>query len=217
MSILLGIFSVIGAIATTAEVLSSKLPVVIETAQIVVKTIATVLTGICEVLGIGQADEQVDELGAKVLQEDTREIEDGESAQEYLDYLRNDVTLDKAKFDAMDENEKLACQVAGISMLAKSIEEKAGVEMAPDFLYAISKVKLNCEQTEKFIHAFADNRIDSMSEFTRYISNDMSEVEADRVRPVIEGALKELSPELSQEEIQHEIIEMKKSYFEEEQ
>lgn len=200
-------------IAKAATTLVTKLPTIIEVAKVTIGAISTVVSKVSEVLGIAPADEKVDELGAKAMQEGTRAKMDEESTQEYLDYLRNDVELDTEKFDKMSEKEKIECEALGTSMLSKSIEEKTGVELPVDFLMTIPRMKLDYKQVEKFIDAFSENNIESMGEFTKYISNEMSDKEAEKVGDVVEGALKELSPEMTDEDIQSEIVSMKKEYF----
>ncbi|MCX4321115.1 MAG: hypothetical protein OSJ44_15595, partial [Lachnospiraceae bacterium] len=67
----------------------------------------------------------------------------------------------------------------------KSVEEKTGIELPPEFLLTIAKSRLRYEQVEKFIHSFSDSGINSMGEFTKYISNDMSKEEAGKVGNVV--------------------------------
>ena len=119
----MGLFTVLGGllsaaistvgpiISTVANVLINKLPPVIETAKLVIDTISEVVSKVCEILDIAPLDENTEELGAKVMQEGTRPKCDEETTQEYLDYLRNEVTFDKEKFDKMTPEEKLVCGV----------------------------------------------------------------------------------------------------------
>lgn len=200
-------------ISKVADVLINKLPPIIEVAKIVIGTISEVVSKVCGTLNIAPSDENAEELGAKTMQEGTRSKMDGETTQEYLDYLRNEVSLDKEKFDKMTPEEKLACEALGTSMKAKSIEEKTGVELPPEFLITIAKSKMKYQQVERFINAFSQSGISSMGEFTKYISNDMSESEAAKVGSVIKGAMRELTPEMSDADIQSEIVSMKKDYF----
>jgi len=211
----LAISTVGPVIATITDVLINKLPPAIEVAKVTIAAISVVVSELCEVLDIAPSNEKVDELGAKVMQEDTRPKLEEESTQEYLDYLRNDVKLNEEKYMSMSETEKIACEALGTSMLAKSIEEKTGIELPPEFLLTISKSKLRYEQVEKFIHTFSENEIYSMGEFTKYISNNMSETEAVKVGGVVKEAIKELSPEMTDADIQKEIVAMKRDYFSE--
>ncbi|MEG2869439.1 MAG: hypothetical protein RR894_17040, partial [Terrisporobacter sp.] len=69
------------------------------------KTVGAVIDIVCKVcsivleiahkLGLVEQDEKIEEIGAKTLQEDTRGRLDGESASEYMEYLRNEVELDR--------------------------------------------------------------------------------------------------------------------------
>lgn len=65
------------------------------------------------------------------------------------------------------------------------------------------------------IKAFSDVGIPSLNEYIRYISNDMSEAEAKITGNAVKEAIHEMAPEMSQEDIQSEIIAMKRSYNEE--
>jgi len=202
-------------IATAAKALVAKLPAVLEAAKPILSTVSAVTSMVGTGLGIAPPDENAEELGAKLRQEGTRTKTEEESTQEYLDYLRNDVELDREKLEKMSEEDRMACEALGTTMVAKSIEEKVGVELTPDFLYAIGKAKLTYEQVDKFIKAFSENNMKSMDGVAKYISNDLSAEEAKKVGPVVKGALKELSPEMTDAEIQKQVAEMKKEYFSE--
>lgn len=206
------VVTVVKPVLTAATALVAKLPEIIVKAKEVVDTIATVVSAVAEILGIAPKGENPEELGAKAVQEGTRSQLEGESTQEYLDYLRRDVTLDEAKFKAMSPEEKFACSSIGISMVSKSIGEKAGIELTPDFLLTIPKANLSALQVAKLVNAFASNGIPSMDDFTGYIKNDLSEDRAPKIGNIVRNSLKELNPSLSDAEIQHEIIDMKSSY-----
>lgn len=214
-SFISGVVSTVGSfIASSATRLVTRLPEVVLAARVVIDVIATVISKVAEALGIAPKDENPEELGAKSMQEGTRPRSDFESTQEYLDYLRKDVKLDEEKYAKMSDEQKIACSALGTTMVAKSIEEKAGVEVPPEFLETIYKSKLRYEQVEKCINYFAYNGITSMGEMTKYITNDLSEDEASKIGGVIKDSLKELSPSMTNAEIQQEIIAMKKSYNE---
>lgn len=205
--------TVIGPVLTSAATfLVTKLPVVLETAAVCVSAISTVVTKVSEMLSIAPPGEKPDELGAKAMQEGTRPIGFEETTQEYLDYLRNDVVLDREKFEKMTKEERLNCEVIGDTMLAKSIEEKTGVEMTGEFLLTIPQANLQYQTVSALIKEFSNAGITSLNDFTRYISNDMSEAEAEKVGGAVKEAIRDTSPEMSQEDIQREIIAMKQAY-----
>lgn len=206
--------SVVGsAIASVADALVLRLPPLIEGAKAAIEIISAIISKVCDALGITSANENTEELGAKAMQEGTRPKTEEETTEEYLNYLRNDVSLDQEKFDHMTKEEKIACQALGTTMKAKCIEEKTGVEVTPEFLMTIERSKLRYEQVEGFINAFKKEGIESMDAFAKYISNDMSDEEAARIGGVVKGAIRELSQEMTDEEIQSEIVSMKKNYF----
>lgn len=226
MGIIIGLISAavgfISSVATTigpvitsaATALATKLPMAALSAKLVMDTISSVISKTAEMLGIAPAEENHEELGAKVFQEDIKPRDEFESTQEYLDYLRKDVELDKEKYAKMSEEEKISCRVVGTTMVAKSIEEKAGVELSPDFLITIDKSKLKYEQVEKFINAFADHGITSMNEMTKYITNELPEEKVPEIGDIIRTSVKELSPSLSNNEIMQEVVNMKRAYNE---
>lgn len=221
---MLGIISVIGdwisntivkvgpAIGAAVSALVTKLPNIIISAKIVVDTISTVVSKVAESLGIAPKDENPEELGVKAIQDGTRPKMNTETTQEYLDYLRKDVQLDREKYEKMSIEEKVACNALGTTMVSKSIEEKTGVELPPEFLMTVYKSKLRFEQVERFINTFADRGISSMGDFTKYITNDLSEGQAEKVGRIIKDSIKELSPTMTEEEIMQKVVDMKRSY-----
>lgn len=200
------------AIVAGTTALLAKLPGEVIKAKIIMDAIATIVSKVAEFFGLAPADEDVEILGAKAMQNDVRPQMEGETTKEYLDYLRKEVTLDEEKYAKMSDVEKLACSALGTTMITKSIEEKTGVELPPEFLFTISKAKLRYEQVTKFIEAFRDNGIISMGDFTKYISNNLPEVQAQKVGNVIKGTLKEMNVEMSDADIQKQVIDMKREY-----
>ena len=219
-----GLFSAIGtfisSVASTigpvlsqaASFIATKLPGILEKAIVYVDAISTIVTKVSEVLNIAPPGEKPEELGAKTMQDGTRAKGPEETTQEYLDYLRNDVVLDREKFDKMTKEEKLGCEVIGDAMLAKSIEETTGVEISGEFLSTIPRTNLQYETVLALIKAFSEAGIPSLDNYVRYISNDMSESDALITGDAIKNAIHETIPEMSPEEIKNEIISMKQAY-----
>lgn len=208
--------SVIGpALSTAATFIATKLPAFLQTASIVVGAITSIVTNVSKMLDIAPEDEQPDELGAKTLQEGTRPIKEGETTQEYLDYLRNEVTLDREKYEKMTTEQKLNCEIIGDTMLAASIEEKTGVGIPPEFLVAAGKVQMGYQTVNALINAFSNNGIDSLGNYTKYIENDMSEKDAVKVGSAVREAISEVNPDMTPEDIEAEVVAMKREYNEE--
>lgn len=205
--------SVIGpALSTAATFIATKLPAILQTASVIVGSITSIVTNVSKMLNIAPEGEQPDELGAKTLQEGTRPIKEGETTQEYLDYLRNEVTLDREKYEKMTAEQKLNCEIIGDVMLAASIEETTGVEIPPEFLVAAGKVQMGYQTVNALINTFSDKGIDSLGDYTKYIENDMSEEDAIKVGGAVRNAISERSPDMTPEEIEAEVVAMKREY-----
>ena len=182
--------AVIGpALSTTATFIATKLPAILQTASVIVSAITSIVTNVSKILNIAPEGEQPDELGAKTLQEGTRPIKEGETTQDYLDYLRNEVTLDREKYEKMTAEQKLNCEIIGDTMLAKSIEEKTGIEVSPEFLLAAGKINMGYQTVNALINSFSNNDIDSLGDYAKYISNDMSEKDAIKVGGAVREAI----------------------------
>lgn len=224
MSLLAGIGALIGgivsavapvigpALSTAATFITTKLPVILQVAAICVSAISTIVTGVSEMLKIAPPGEQPAELGAKTLQDNVRPKREGELTQEYLDYLRT-VPLDKEKFDKMNEEEKLGCEVVGDAMLADSIREVTNVELPGEFLMALPKINMEVQTVYNLIKSFEKSGISSMGQFNNYLAGDISNEEtAMKVGDAVKSAIGMTSPEMSSSDIQHEIIAMRQAY-----
>ena len=112
IAIISSIISAVSSIATTvgpalstfATTLVAKLPSIIET---IVK-VAKVVVDVALAFGLLNPDEDALTLGAKVKQEGTRGRMDGESMEDYFNYLREEVELDKEKLDNMTDEQYFA-------------------------------------------------------------------------------------------------------------
>lgn len=208
--------SVIGpALSTAATFIATKLPAILQTAATCVGAITSIVTNVSTMLNIAPKGEQPDELGAKTLQEGTRPIKEGETTQEFLDYLRNEVTLDREKYEKMTAEEKLNCEIIGDTMLAASIGEKTGIEVPPEFLLSAGKVQMGYQTVNALINAFSHKGIDSLGDYTKYIENDMSEEDAAKVGSAVREAISEMNPDMTPEDIEAEVVAMKQEYNEE--
>ena len=205
--------AVIGpALSTAATFIATKLPAILQTASVIVNAISSIVTNISKMLNIAPEGEQPDELGAKALQEGTRPIKEGETTQEYLDYLRNEVTLDREKYEKMTAEQKLNCEIIGDTMLAKSIEEKTGIGVPPEFLLVAGQINMGYKTVNDLINAFSNNGIDSLGDYVKYISNDMSEKDAIKVGGAVREAIFAGNPEMTPEDIEAEVIAMKQEF-----
>ena len=140
-------------------------------------------------------------LGFKAMQEGTRAKMEDESIEDYLNYLRNEVSVDKTKFQALSEEDKLKCNVMGTGMLSQSISEKSGLEISGDFLLDMQKMKMSGEQLSKYIETFSEKGIDSLDELTQYLRGELNDRESAKIEAIIKSIEKTSNPSLSDGEV----------------
>lgn len=206
ISLLLGglstLISTLGPVVTkVASSLLTKLPEIVEVALKVSKVISSVVQSVAEIQGLSPHGEDVEELGFKAMQEGTRAKMEDESIEDYLNYLRNEVSVDKTKFQALSEEDKLKCNVMGTGMLSQSISEKSGLEISGDFLLDMQKMKMSGEQLSKYIETFSEKGVDSLDELTQYLRGELNDRESAKIEAIIKSIEKTSNPSLSDGEV----------------
>lgn len=180
-----------------------KMPEIIE---IVIETIAEIVEVIGKKIGLIEEEDTAEELGFKA-QDAERKPDDFESVEEYIDYLRNEIKIDREKFDNLKDEDKLTCNAIGSTILAKGISEKKGVELSGEFLVEVAKQKMKGEEVNAFIDNFKKNdlKMDSMKD---YLKCELSPEENSKVDSVFKETLKELNPNFTQSDIEAKLDEM---------
>lgn len=135
-------------------------------------SIGKVIHGIAQFLGI--CSDEPEELGAKVQQcEKTVDDFDGD-VEAYIKYLKEEVELDKEKFNQMKPEEKMACKAVGLSLEAKAIEKNLdGVEITPESLALLGKaemkgVKIDPEELVKVVKSLKSVGITDLNDIVNY-------------------------------------------------
>ncbi|KAB2954274.1 hypothetical protein F9B85_00845 [Heliorestis acidaminivorans] len=203
-----------GVIGNSVAVILSPFKT-LEIAIRAIEAIAILVTTIAEILGIGQKDEKMDELGAKAIQEDTLPREEFETHQEYIKYLREEIELDREKFNEMSPEERLACTAIGTTILAKSIEEKTGVEIPAEFLLTAEKINLSAEEIKVCIDKFKENGLFTMGEMSDYLQGKDLKGKEPAISSVIIDAMQALNPQMTHKDVQNKMINMIQSAHEE--
>lgn len=202
-----------GAVASTAVSIMTKLPVVVEKALPVVRAIGTIINAVSPFVGIQAPDnENMEEIGAKAMQDGTRPRRPDETAQEYLDYLRNEVELNEEKYEKLTNDQKLGCATVGIALRAEEMSDFTGVQISPEFLVMAQKSKMQYEQISKMIEVFKNNGETTLDDVPKYLDNTLDESKVERVGGLVKETIKENDPHLEDREIYEEIIEMKRNY-----
>ena len=197
------------AVSKIGSALVSAASSFIEKLGPVIGAVCNILKSIGVSLGIIKPEDEIDELGAKACETD-KKPEDFESIQEYINHLKNDVKLDKEKFEKRTEAEKLAHQGIGATLVKKGVEEKVGIDITDDFLGFCVKGALSGSETLGLINAFKANNSTSTEKFDSYMKNKLSLEEKIKTGSIIEEGLMlaEENQGKSKSEIQDKVIEM---------
>lgn len=194
-----------GAIGSGLSTLSNIVNIALNPKELI-QTIANIVVTIAEVLGIIKKEESVEELGAKALETD-KKPEDFDSIEEYIDHLRNEISIDKAKLESMSESDRLTCTAVGSIILAKGISEKKGIEVDTDFLAEVAKMKMEAKEVEAYIDNFKAKDLELR--LTDYLNGKLSVSENLEIKSVLKDTIQQLNPEMSKVQIDDKILEMK--------
>lgn len=171
-----------------------------------------VIGQLAKALDVGGEDSP-EELGMKAEIAD-RKPEDFDSIEEYIKYLNEDVELDTDAVEQLSEIDKAKYGAMGAALTIKAIEEKYNINLSPDFLRDITIMKLTGDEVAAYIEEFKENGIDKMQDMTDYLREKPINASKQDVSESMLSVMKELYPELSNEQLEEKIIEMKDELME---
>lgn len=169
-------------------------------------TILQVVSVIAQLIGVLKSDDNIDELGAKAMNSN-KKPEDFASNAEYIDYLRNEVVLDKEKFDKASDVEKVARTAVGVSVVSKGIEEKKGFDIPIEVWVSMAKLGLEDKEKEidKILETFKDGKL---GDFSKYVDGKLDTNKEIEVGDTLVTMYKELEPNTSIEDIEKRVGKM---------
>ena len=174
----------------------------------VIKVVGEIIKIIAEGLGIIKEEDQIDELGAKAMQEDTLGRDAFKSEQEYIEYLKNEVALDREKFEKASPEEKLAYAAVGVSIVSKSVEEKTGIGIPPEFLLTAAKTKMSVEEVSAYIEKFKEKGFETLGVISSYLKGEDMKGDESTISSTIMEGLQQANPDMNQEQIQDRLVDM---------
>lgn len=151
----------------------------------VIKIAATIIHGICDFIGIKSKDTP-EELGVKAEQADKKMEDFDNDTEAYIDYLNNEIQLDKEKMAKLAEDKRAAYKTAGIAIEKKAIEEKLdGISLSPSFialaakLYETDKIFQKTDELVTFIKGLKNYGIKDLNDVTEFL---MGSGTSDRIK-----------------------------------
>jgi hypothetical protein len=197
---------VASAIGSIGGALASMATNVLKVAAPWLSTVIQIIQVVGQLVGVLNPKDDPEELGAKAMEAD-KKPEDFDSNAEYIDYLRNDIELDREKFENATDVEKTARQAVGASIVIKGIEEKKGFEIPVTTWVAMAKLGLGdkAEEIDKILDTFKDGKLEDFVDYTEGKLEVKKELE---VGDSLVEMYQELEPSMSIEEIEDKVMNM---------
>lgn len=196
------LFGGAGGIGTLAVALFPPLAPTISEILIAIGAISTIVSAIVEALGLKNKEETPEELGMKAEISD-KKPEDFDTIEEYINYLRKEVTIDEQRVENLSPEEKAKYMSIGTALYIKEIEEKYGIEAPGEFWRTAEDRELNGEEVHECIKNFKEHGITDMKDMSDYLNGKDPESGTEKytVYSAIIETMKELEPGISDEEL----------------
>lgn len=165
-----------------------------------------VIQVVSQLLGILKPQDDIEEIGAKAMEAD-KKPEEFDSNAEYIDYLRNDIELDREKFENATDVEKMARKAVGASIVIKGIEENKGFDIPVTTWVAMAKLGLGdkAEEIDKILDTFKDGKLEDFVDYTEGKLEAKKELE---VGDTLVEMYQKLEPSMSIDEIEDKVMNM---------
>ena len=202
--------TLIPTIITTISKLASTLgPMIARTAPMVLKTVGENLPKVVQVIeqvsiasSVLKPNESVNELGAKAISAD-KTPEDFNQINDYIDYLRNDVT-EVALTD--EPTDVLACQAIGSAILLKALNTELRADISIPFLNKVVEIGVGSKVVFEIIKAYSGSGL-NLEQIEAYRDGQLSLNETKRHSDCLVSAYKNAEPTMTQQEAEQAVME----------
>ena len=196
------------AVGSIGSVLATSASTLLKIASPYLATISTIVQIIGAVLNILKPEESVDEIGDKAMSAD-KQVEDFNTTEEYIEYLRDEVSFNKDEFDKLSKEDKIARTAVGTSIVMKAIDEKKGVTISTDTWITLAKLQesgnlKDVKEFDKILDTFKDNQID----LKKYVDGKLDGEQNLQVGDKLIEIYQKLEPNLSKEHIEKKVMNM---------
>lgn len=158
-------------------------------------------------LGVIRPEDNLEELGEKAMLSE-KTPDDFNSINEYIEHLRDDVVIDKEKFDSLSDVEKLARSSIGASITLKGINAKLDTVVSPSFMATVAAQDLDAKEIIGTIKAYKEKSL-STDHYSLYLKDELSIDESHKHGSALVEAYRKLEPELTTEQIEDKVMELK--------
>ena len=168
------------------------------------KNVISVLDTIGKVLDILTGNENVEILGDKAMKAD-KKMEDFDSANRYIEYLRNEIKTSQEELKKLPLEERLARRAVGSALLSKAISEKKSLEIPVEFWKESVEAGLNAKEIDYFLDKFKKAGIAPV-DFAKYLKRELNGEKESKIDNFLLENFKELEPKLDTKEIEEKIV-----------
>ncbi len=174
-----------------------------------IETIGKIVSFIAELLGLKEEDETTEELGYKAHKSD-KKPEDFETTEEYVTYLREEVEVDQEEFENLSPEEKAMYAAMGVAIHIKAIEEKYDIQAPGEFWRTVADRNMSGEEVNQYIKSMKEEGITDMKDVSDYLNGKDPEsgTSKSKVSSAIMDAMKELEPDLSDDQLAQKFNDM---------
>ena len=208
--------SVCSAISSAVSSLGSSLSTfatkIVELAGPLLETVGKIASLVAKFLGVTEELENPLELGLRAEMSD-KKPEDFDNYKDYINYIKNEVKIDKEKLKNASDIDKAKYIAIGSSVLIKGIENKKDMNIGADTFVALAKIgtetldKLGgARGVDAILDTFKDGKL---SEFAKYVFGDLNSVKDKiMVSDKLIETFKNLNLEMDIKDIQKEVMDM---------
>lgn len=208
--------SVCSAISSTVSSLGISLSTfaakIVELAGPLLETVGKIASMVAKFLGVTEGLEDPIELGLRAEMSD-KKPEDFDNYKDYINYIKNEVKIDKEKLKNASDIDKAKYSAIGSGILIKGIEDKKDMDIGADVFVALAKIGMEtldkmggARGVDAILDTFKDGKL---SEFAKYVSGDLNSVKDKiMVSDKLTETFKNLNPEMDIKDIQKEVMDM---------
>ena len=150
----------IAPILQNSELMQKLIPIL---AVVIPPPYDVVAVAVVEVLcALCGKEEKPEELGYQMNEAD-KAPEDFESFEMYREYLDEKFPFDREKFDALSDEQKSACRLAGIAGALQDIKESTGKDIDPNVIGALSHLAKDKLLEGDALKGFIENMCDKLA------------------------------------------------------
>lgn len=178
----------------------------------ILEVVSRVVSGIAEFLGLkNQEEDSPEELGLKMEQAD-KTMDDFSSIEEYINYLHNEIKLDREKMRSLSMEEKVAYSSVGWYTYLKGTSEKLNLKhpIGPELMMDCARLDMQPKEFVTYMEKMREANVENPADFSKYLHGQSESFEtSQKVKVGMMSALREMNPGINDETAVQSILDMK--------